>query len=243
MPSPYRHVLAHVHNAGFGHVAHAAAGVLMRELARARMASGLVIDLGCGSGILSEQVVQAGYGVLGIDLSPAMILLARRRVPSGSFRSGSLWTARLPRCIAIAAVGECVNYLFDKKSSKRALLRFFRRAHDALLPGGLLILDAAAPGRVPGGGPVQSHTEGNGWTVQVTAEEDRRRRMLTRHITSFRQRGRLWHRDDEVHRLQLYSPQDVLGNLTKAGFKARAMRKYGELKLPVGWNVFIAARP
>jgi SAM-dependent methyltransferase len=74
---------------------------------------GLVIDLGCGSGILSREVADAGYDVLGIDISPAMIDLARRRVPYGDFRVGSVLTGDLPPCIAVAAVGEVINYAFD----------------------------------------------------------------------------------------------------------------------------------
>jgi len=238
----YTNTLAHIHDAGFGHVAQAAARVLLRQLARARVQTGRVIDLGCGSGILSEPVAQAGYDILGIDLSPAMIRMARRRVPTGTFRVGSLWTADLPPCVAITAVGECVNYLFDNYSSKRALSQFFKRTYNALLPGGVLLFDAAGPGRVPGGAPLQSHAQGNGWAVLVTAEEDRQRGILTRHITSFRRSGRTWQRDEEVHRLRLYAPRDLLAMLKAAGLQGRTLRQYGVLKLPVGWSAFLARK-
>ena len=55
-----------------------------------------MIDLGCGSGILSRAVSEAGYDVLGIDISEAMIAMARQRVPRGQFRVESLLTAELP---------------------------------------------------------------------------------------------------------------------------------------------------
>jgi SAM-dependent methyltransferase len=243
MPVSYRHGLAYIHDAGFGHVAQAAACVLLQELARARIEAGLVIDLGCGSGILSERVGKSGFDVLGIDLSPAMIRLARQRVPTGTFRLGSLWNAQLPPCVAVAAVGECVNYLFDSQSSTQSLTRFFRRVHDSLLPGGVFLFDASGPGRVPGGGPTQSHFDGNGWAVLVTAEEDDRRGMLMRRITSFRQTGRTWRRDEELHRLRLYKPEDVLGLLGTTGFRARTMRQYGDFQLPTGWSAFLARKP
>ena len=35
-----------------------------------------MIDLGCGSGILSRLVSEAGYDVLGLDISEAMVKLA-----------------------------------------------------------------------------------------------------------------------------------------------------------------------
>src|ERR1700679_2045047 len=106
MPDAYRDDLAYIHDAGFGGYAQAAAPVLVDKLHRSGIMYGLVIDLGCGSGILSQAMFRAGYDVLGIDISPSMIALARSRVPQGQFRVGSLLTAEFPRSVAIAAVGE-----------------------------------------------------------------------------------------------------------------------------------------
>ena len=77
MTETYRDDLAYIHDAGFGNFARAAAAVLVEMLHRSAISDGLVIDLGCGSGILSEAVSQAGYDVLGIDISPAMVAMAR----------------------------------------------------------------------------------------------------------------------------------------------------------------------
>src|SRR5207247_6300927 len=101
--------LAYIHGAGFGRLARAAAALLLDELGRSGIDRGLVIDLGCGSGILAEQLSAGGFDVLGIDISTAFIALARRRVPRGEFRAESMLTADLPRCVAVAAVGECIN--------------------------------------------------------------------------------------------------------------------------------------
>jgi hypothetical protein len=60
MIEPYRDDLAYIHDAGFGHTARAAAPFLLEALERRRVRDGLVIDLGCGSGILSEAVSAAG---------------------------------------------------------------------------------------------------------------------------------------------------------------------------------------
>src|SRR5437764_4966322 len=149
----YREDLAFIHDAGFGGLARHAAAVLLDGLRRRGAARGRVIDLGCGSGLLAREAAAAGYDVLGIDISAAMVALARERVPGGTFRVGSLLTAELPACVAVAAVGECCNYLFDAGHSTRALGRLFRRVYAALGPGGLLLLDAAGPGRVPGPAP------------------------------------------------------------------------------------------
>src|SRR5262245_23015235 len=138
MSDAYRDDLAFIHDAGFGHFARHAAAVLVERLHADGVAGGRVIDLGCGSGILSQAVADAGFGILGIDLSPAMVALARERVPAGEFRVGSCLTEELPPCVAVAAVGEVLNYLFDRGNKPVALARLFRRIHAALVPGGLL---------------------------------------------------------------------------------------------------------
>ena len=149
MTDAYRDDLAYIHDAGFGGFARAAAPVLVETLHRAGIKDGLVIDLGCGSGILSHAVSQAGFDILGIDISEAMVAMARQRVPQGQFRVQSLLAANLPRSVAIAAVGECINYLFDAGNTKSRLAKFLRRVHESLVPGGFFLLDVAEPVACP----------------------------------------------------------------------------------------------
>ncbi len=239
---PYGDDLAYIHDAGYGHIARAAASVLLDLLKESGPAGGLVIDLGCGSGILSAEVAAAGYDVLGIDISAAMIALARKRVPAGRFRVGSVLDAELPPCVAVAAVGEIFNYLFDDANTDARLVPLFRRVHDALGPGGLFLFDVAGPGRVPGGS--QKHCrEEDGWAVLVDADEDRTRRLLTRRITSFRRVGKLYRRDHEVHRQRLFTRAEMAGHLRGVGFRVRTLRGYGPLRFGPGHFGFLARKP
>src|SRR5688500_5513930 len=132
MHHAYGEDLAYIHDAGYGDPARAAAGVLLDALRHRGVLSGLVVDLGCGGGILSRLVADAGFDVLGIDLSAAHIARARQRVPSGQFLVESLLSAAIPPCVAVAAIGECVNFLFDPGNSDAALMDLFRRVYEAL---------------------------------------------------------------------------------------------------------------
>src|SRR6516165_9773228 len=143
MEEAYREDLAFIHDAGFGRFARGAAALLLEALPREGFDRGLVVDLGCGSGILSEALAVRGFEILGMDLSAAFIALARKRVPSGLFRVESLLRAQLPHCVAVAAVGECVNYLFDEHHSWEGVRQVLGRAFGALEPGGLLLFDVA----------------------------------------------------------------------------------------------------
>ena len=61
---------------------------MLTLLRRHGVPNGLVVDLGCGSGRFAAALGEAGYQVLGVDLSPAMIRLAKKRAPGARF---TLW--------------------------------------------------------------------------------------------------------------------------------------------------------
>jgi prepilin-type processing-associated H-X9-DG protein len=239
----YREDLAAIHDAGYGDLARRAGEFLLAELHRRGTRDGLVIDLGCGTGILAERLSADGFDVLGIDISRAMIALAQKRVPKGTFRSQSLFTADLPPCVAIAMVGEGLNYLFHDGHSPEQVRRVLGRAFTALAPSGLLILDVAEPGRVTGPGPSRNFAEADGWAVLVTTEEDRQQELLTRSITSFRKIRNLYRRDHEVHQLRLLPRTLIFSWLQKIGFEVQILSGYGPAPFVQGHVGFLAAKP
>jgi SAM-dependent methyltransferase len=233
--------LAFVHDVGFGDFARGAAPWILAWLRRRGIRGGRVVDLGCGSGLWAAELCRVGYAVLGVDISAAMLALARRRAPHATFLRGSLLRAKLPPCEAVTSLGECLSYAFDTRAGARALPGLFRRVHRALRPGGLFVFDVATPGR--GAGPSVRWHAGDGWVVIARVDEDARRAALTRRIATFRRSGRTWRRSDEVHRLRLYRPPDVLRALAAVGLGARRTHGYGRVRLPTGWVGFVASKP
>ena len=107
----YDEDLAWIHDVGYGSFARdAAPGVL--EVLRDRGAK-TVVDIGCGSGIWARQLVDAGMQVVGVDLSPAMIKLARRRVPEAKFQVASWRDYRPAPADAFTALGEVLGQRAD----------------------------------------------------------------------------------------------------------------------------------
>lgn len=241
MARKYQADLAYIHDTGFtGFVTKSVPG-LLRLLRHNRITSGLVVDAGCGSGVWARALCDAGYEALGIDQSPAMIRLARRNAPRAKFRVASFLDVKLPPCVAVTAIGECVNYAFDPGSRKK-LPTFFRRVHEALRPGGILVFDIVEPGQV-GGAPQRKFIEGPGWAVLVEAREDRKRTLLTRRITSFRRVGKLYRRSEEIHRLHSYTAAELLVDLKRAGFQARILRGYGRFRFAPAHAGLLARKP
>jgi len=238
----YADDLAYIHDVGFADYAIKSAPGLLQILARAKISRGLVVDLGCGSGLWAEQLMRAKYKVLGIDISEPMIRIARKRAPAAAFRVESLFKASIPPCSAVTSIGECLNYMFDSSAGATALARLFRRVHGALEPGGVFVFDIAEPGQVQAGSHTRGFTEGEDWTVLVEKEEDTEQSILTRRIVTFRKTTQHYRRFDEVHRQRLYRARDVAGELRQAGFRVRTVRRYGSYPLPKNHAAFIARR-
>src|SRR5688572_9244367 len=106
----YGEDIAYIHDVGHAEFALGAAPGILEILDRNGIYGGLVVDLGCGSGQWARELVDTGYRVLGIDISEAMIELSRNKVPEAEFRVGSLFEVEIPRCQAITAVSEVLNY-------------------------------------------------------------------------------------------------------------------------------------
>jgi SAM-dependent methyltransferase len=232
--------LALIHHLGFGDFGRRSAQFVLASLRSAGVRSGLVVDLGCGSGILARELTRANYEVLGLDGSPAMIALARRVAPAATFRVASFVSTPLPTCSAVTAVGEVLGYRFDPRHDAATLHRLFARVRAALLPGGLFLFDLPGPGRVPEGSR-RGFSEGPGWAIFFEVRE--RGLRLERRVVTFRRVGGSWRRREEVHALRLHRPGVVLAELRAAGFRARALSGYGALRLGPGWTAFLARAP
>ena len=65
----YRRDLAMVHHKGFGFHAAACAPGILDILAPVRARLGLVLELGCGTGLLTKELLAAGHQVIATDAS------------------------------------------------------------------------------------------------------------------------------------------------------------------------------
>jgi SAM-dependent methyltransferase len=239
----YGEDLAYIHDVGHADFALDSAPGIKGILERSGIREGRIVDLGCGTGILARELVDAGYDVLGIDISEAMVEIARKRTPEAEFRVGSLFEVEIPRCEAVTAISEVLNYLFDPENEDLGLGGVFRRVHDALAPGGVFVFDVLGPGQVPPGTRAKGFGVGEDWAVLSEREEDAGRGTMERRIVSFRRVGEHYRRTDEVHRVRLYDPEDLAAELGRAGFQVRTMRAYGDLQLERGHTAYAARKP
>ncbi len=236
----YEDDLAFIHDKGFGDFTRGAAPNLLRSLRQAGIHDGVVVDLGCGSGIWARELADAGYQVIGVDISSAMIELARQRVPEAEFHVDSFLRFRVPACRAVTALGEVFSYRLDPKNSLEMLRRVCQGIFDALTSPGLLVFDVAEPGRCKG--LSQRFVEGEDWTCLVEYQHDQARQQLTRRIVTFRRVGDSYRRHEESHTQQLYPGTAIAEMLREIGFRVRQGRSYGDYRLAPKTVAFLARK-
>jgi SAM-dependent methyltransferase len=238
----YNEDLAYIHDVGFRDYALKSTPEILQLLHDRKIPTGLIVELGCGTGLTAEMLQQAGYQVLGIDISEGMINIAKSRVPTAEFRVASLFTADIPACDAVISIGECLSYAFAPNSDA-VLEALFRRIYQALKPGGSFIFDVVIPGHVAPGEITKSFTEGQDWIVLVEKQEDPVQQVLTRRIITLRQVGDVYRRTDEVHCQRLFSQATLVQTLSQIGFQVETRLEYGQFGLPPARVAFIADKP
>ncbi len=236
----YKEDLAFIHDVGFADYALKSAPGILAILQRMNIHKGLIVDLGCGSGLLTQELVKATYQVVGIDISESMIAIARKRLPEVEFLVGSFFKVNIPSCNAVTCVSECLNYLFDADNDYQTLVQLFNRIYTALAPGGVFIFDIAEPGQIDA--KTKTFTQTDDWTVLVEKEEDKERRIFTRQITSFRKVGEHYRRSDELHQQRLYKATDLAKELHQVGFQVEISHSYGQYLLPKAHAALVAIK-
>ncbi|MFI8454164.1 class I SAM-dependent methyltransferase [Kitasatospora sp. NPDC085464] len=73
-----------------GELAHKAVDRALLGVVLEEAAGGVVADLGCGPGHVAGWLAGHGAEVVGVDISPRMVELARRAQPKATFRTGDL---------------------------------------------------------------------------------------------------------------------------------------------------------
>lgn len=107
------------------------------ELVRARTTDGgPVVELGCGPGEVTAHLRDLGLDVFGVDLSPAMIGIAREAHPDLRFELGSMDALPLPD----DELAGIVSWYSVIHAPPRDVPSYFAEFRRVLAPGGHLLL-------------------------------------------------------------------------------------------------------
>ncbi|MGH9011931.1 MAG: class I SAM-dependent methyltransferase [Acidimicrobiia bacterium] len=237
----YREDLALVHHLGFGFHADACAPGILALLEPVRERGGLVLEVGCGSGLLTRHLVDAGHRVIATDASPAMVELAKEHAAGAEdVRVLVLPDELLPEADAVVSVGHVVNYVGDREAVIAAIIALAR----AVRPGGLFAIDvcdlewAALRQGAPGAGKI-----GDDWAVAVEFSIPAPDRFVRDIATFLRNADGTWRRSDERHENVLLDTKEIPALLAPHGVEVTIGTSFGTETLPAGLRTLIGRRP
>lgn len=115
---------------------------LRKLLRRYGVEDGLILELGCGTGSMTERLAEAGFDMIGVDCSGEMLEIAQeKKCESGldilyleqDMREFELYgTVR-----AVVSVCDSLNYILEDEE----LVKVFRLVNNYLDPGGIFLFD------------------------------------------------------------------------------------------------------
>lgn len=103
---------------------------------------GLVLELGCGTGTMTELLAEAGFDMIGVDNSEEMLAEAmEKRVESGHdilYLLQDMQDFELYGTVgAVVSVCDCLNYILEEEE----LRQVFSLVNNYLDPGGIFVFD------------------------------------------------------------------------------------------------------
>jgi SAM-dependent methyltransferase len=239
-PPYYRRDLARVHHLGYGFHADLCAPGLLSLLEPVRARGGLVLELGCGSGLLTRYLLDAGHRVIATDASPAMLELAAEYAAEADVRRLVLPDDPLPDADAVVSIGHVLSYLPTAEAIERALTDAAR----AVRPGGLLAIDLCDLrwGEARRDVPLHAQVHDD-WTITTRYSMPSADRFV-REMTIFtRNDDGSWRRDDERHDNVLIDTSTLPALLARQGVTATVGKAFGAETLPEGLAVIVGHRP
>ena len=198
-----------------------------RELEEQGIGDGLVLDLGCGTGTMTELLAADGYDMIGVDASAEMLQCAmEKRDASGhdilylcqDMREFELFgTVR-----AVVSLCDSVNYITEPED----LLTVFRLVNNYLDPGGIFLFDFNTEYKyreVIGDTTIAENREDCSfiWENYYDPESGLNEYDLTVFVQTD---GDCFRRFSEVHYQRGYTPDQISALLKQAGMQILLMQ-------------------
>lgn len=192
---------------------------LLREYG---VTDGLLLDLGCGTGSLTELLADGGYDMIGVDYSEEMLELAlEKKMESGNdilYLCQDMREFELYGTVsAVVSICDCMNYITELED----LVAVFKLVNNYLDPKGIFIFDLNTEYKyrdVMGDTTIAEDREDSSfiWDNQYEPEE----KINIYDLSIFvRESGDLYRKYHETHYQRAYSLDEVKAALEEAGME------------------------
>lgn len=98
----------------------------------------LVLDLACGTGSMTHELAKRSYDMIGIDMSPEMLMMASQKNPGTLFLNQDMREFELYGTVdAVICICDSINYILEHNE----VVDVFKLVENYLNPGGIFIFD------------------------------------------------------------------------------------------------------
>lgn len=183
-----------------------------------------LLDVACGTGALLAEM-RRWYDVAGVDASPNMLAVARRRLPDVDLVEGDMRTFDLGRTFdAVTCLFSSIGYMTEQGDLDLAVARM--AAHVA--PRGMLIVDGwLRPEHWTDGHRAEPEVAADAETIVVRLAFSRREGSITNldmhHLVRTAAGVDYF---SELHRLRLVATADYVAAFERAGLRTRVAPDY-----------------
>lgn len=192
-----------------------------RLIKRYHLDLSLVADVACGTGLNAAYLAEKGSEVYAVDISPAMLRVAARRLRGYGKVTILLQDMRylaLPRRVGtLFCATDSLNHLLEEEDVILAVRSFYHN----LRPGGHLVCDVNTAWQLrEGADDVPWEFELDGWRVTWKSEWDERSLTAALGMRLRYGEGVRAREIYETHRERAYDEEFITGTMMEAGFSA-----------------------
>lgn len=195
---------------------------LIERLKEYGIEDGLVLELGCGTGTMTELLADAGYDMIGVDNSEEMLAEAmEKRTESGHeilYLLQDMQEFELYGTVrAIVSVCDSLNYLTEEED----LLQTFRLVNNYLDPGGIFLFDMNSVYKYQemlGDQTIAENREDGSFIWENSYDEESGINVYELALFLPREDG-LYEKTEEIHYQRSYSLEKIRELLEKAGLE------------------------
>lgn len=185
------------------------------------ISSGIVADLGCGTGAMTERMAAKGYDMIGIDNSGEMLTEAIcKRDESGHdilyLRQDMREFELYGTCAAIISRCDSMNYITDYDD----LVKVFRLVSNYLDPKGLFVFDMKTEfmyEKILGDNTYSRSTDDATYIWENYYDSEKK--LNEYELTMFIREDDLFRKSNEIHTQRAYSPEEIKNAAAEAGLK------------------------
>ncbi|MEQ8997809.1 MAG: class I SAM-dependent methyltransferase [Coleofasciculus sp. B1-GNL1-01] len=203
-----------------------------------------ILDLGCGTGQVVQQLLIKGYQVTGLDASEGMLRYARQNAPDGQFILGDARLLKLPTTFdAVVSTNAVLNHFLNLEE----LTGIFHNVYETLKEEGLFVFDM----------DMEEYYQSQRWQGAVVQGDIRdeyawafrgnyspENKIGQYQMTLFQLVEKTWRRSDSSWKVKAYTREEIQLALKSAGFVEISIGKTNsKLETPLNaGTIFFVAR-